>query len=266
MIIYPILCASSATLTKLSMAANGDVLMKLAGIELPFLHNLALSISRENEMSRVNAAAFIAAQRAVKTLRVSGKVGPLPVGTLPNLQELDASIELVKQLVPGRPVEEIYIISHKGNDQDWYWEETAKSTAVVRKLYLGAAILDIAMAEKMVTRLPFVEKMRLAVHGDVRWFLSLYTVDSFFPFQTLLNIIEVLTSLKRLTQLKIDLFRDNSKVCVNRDIISAIATNLRKANSYFSTIEIWDRWKHIAFVWNEVLGVFQHDAESESVL
>jgi hypothetical protein len=174
----PMLRASSATLTTLSIEVNGDVLMVLAGIELPLLHNLALSLVRENEMSGVGAADFIAAQRAVKKLYVSWDIGPLPLGTLPNLQELDASIDWVKQLVPGRPVEQIVIRpSRTGNNQDWCWEEIAKSTAVVRKLYLdrgvGNRILNIGMVEQMVTKFPFLEILGLSLHDDVRWLLLL---------------------------------------------------------------------------------------------
>jgi hypothetical protein len=181
----PLLRASSATLTTLSIWANGDVLMALAGIELPLLCNLTLYEVRGNEMSGVSAADFIAAQWAIEKLYVHGEVGPLPPGTLPNLQELDASIEWVKQLVPGRPVEEITIRpSQTGNDHDWCWEEIAKSTAVVRKLYLDAGvvngILNVGMVEKTVTKFPFLEILGLSLHDDVRWFLSLLHFDSFF--------------------------------------------------------------------------------------
>jgi hypothetical protein len=259
----PMLCASSATLTTLSIEVNGDVLMVLAGIELPLLHSLALSIVRENEMSGVGAADFIAAQRTVKKLYVGWDVGPLPPGTLPNLRELDASIELVKQLVPGRPVEEIVIRPYRtGNDQDWCWEEIAKSTAVVRKLYLdheaGNGILNIGMVSQMVTRFPFLEILGLPLHGDVRWLLSLLHFDSFLLLQTLLDIVEVLTSLKHLMQLRITLHYRNSKEGINRDITSAIAANLRKANSCFSTIRIreMDGCRITVFAWDEEFGVF----------
>jgi hypothetical protein len=259
----PMLCASSATLTTLSIQVKGDVLMVLGGIELPLLHNLSLSLVRENEMSGVGAADFIAAQRAVKKLYVGWDVGPLPPGTLPNLQELDASIDLVKQLVPGRPVEEITIYpSLTGNNEDWWWEEIVKSTAVVRKLYLdagvGNGILNIGMVEQMVTRFPFLEILGLSLHDDVRWLLSLLHFDSFFLLQTLLDIVEVLTSLKHLMQLRITLYGRNSEIRVNRDITSAIATNLRKGNSCFSTIVIWemDRCRNTDFAWSEEFGVF----------
>jgi hypothetical protein len=174
----PMLCASSATLTTLSIEVMGDVLMALASIELPLLHALSLSLVQENEISGVGAADFIAAQRAVKKLYVSWDVGPLPPGTLPNLRELEASIDLVKQLVPGRPVEGIAIFpSLTGNDQDWWWEEIAKSTAVVRKLYLDRGvrngILNIGMVEQMVTKFPFLEILGLSLHDDVRWLLLL---------------------------------------------------------------------------------------------
>ena len=45
-VFHQMLCASVATLTKLSMVISGDELRKLAGIDLPFLHHLTLSITR----------------------------------------------------------------------------------------------------------------------------------------------------------------------------------------------------------------------------
>jgi hypothetical protein len=74
------LCASSAALTTLSIEVNGDVLMALAGIELPLLHDLALSIVQENGMSGVGAADFIAVQRTVKKLYVGWDVRSTAVG------------------------------------------------------------------------------------------------------------------------------------------------------------------------------------------
>jgi hypothetical protein len=59
-------------------------------------------------------------------------------------------------------------------------------------------------------------------------------------------------------QLRITLYGRNSEVMVNRDITDAIATNLRKANSCFSTIEIMepDWGENTVFAWNEEFGVF----------
>ena len=169
-VFHQMLCASAATLTKLSMVISGDELRKLAGIDLPFLHGLTFSVTRrrENDISSTGVAAFITAQRTVRKLYVNGEVGPLPPGALPNLQELNASIELVKQLVHGRPVEAIDITSSPENGQDWCREEIAKSTAVVRRrLFLKTAILDTAMVDQMVTILPSLERLSLVVPEDV---------------------------------------------------------------------------------------------------
>ena len=65
---HPMLCASAATLTELSMVTNGDRLMKLVGIDLPFLHNLTMFIHSENEVSAMNTSAFITAQRMIRKL------------------------------------------------------------------------------------------------------------------------------------------------------------------------------------------------------
>ena len=45
-VFHQMLCASAATLTKLSMVISGDELRKIAGIDLPFLHDPTLSITR----------------------------------------------------------------------------------------------------------------------------------------------------------------------------------------------------------------------------
>ena len=45
-VFHQMLCASAATLTKLSMVISRDELRKLAGIGLPFLHDLTLCITR----------------------------------------------------------------------------------------------------------------------------------------------------------------------------------------------------------------------------
>ena len=46
------LCASAATLTKRSIVISGDELRKLADIDLPFLHDLTLSITRRRTRER----------------------------------------------------------------------------------------------------------------------------------------------------------------------------------------------------------------------
>ena len=163
------LCASAATLTKLSMVISGDELRKLAGIDLFFLHDLTLSITRrrESEIPSMGVAAFITMQSTVRKLYVNGEVSPLPPGALPNLHKLNAPIGLVKQLVPGQPVEAIDITSSPENGQDWCREEIAKSTAVVRKLFLKTTILDTAMVDQIVTILPSLERLSLLVPEDV---------------------------------------------------------------------------------------------------
>jgi hypothetical protein len=59
-------------------------------------------------------------------------------------------------------------------------------------------------------------------------------------------------------QLRITLYCRNSKESINRDITRAIATNLRKANSCFSTIEMREmtRCRITVFAWNEEFSVF----------
>ena len=164
--------ASATTLTGLNVKVDGDGLMKLADIDLPFLHELVLFITTENEDSRTSAAAFITAQRAIRKLDLRGKIHPLPQippDALTNLQVLNASTELVDQLVPGRPVEAIEVSSSHGCHQDWFGEEVARSTARVRKLrvHLNTAILDTRMVKRMVTILPFLESLWLPVFDDV---------------------------------------------------------------------------------------------------
>ena len=68
----------------------------------------------------MSVAAFTTAQRTIKVLDLRREIEPLPLlpDVLPNLQELHASSEQVKQLVPGRPVEAIYITCPRYNDQD----------------------------------------------------------------------------------------------------------------------------------------------------
>jgi hypothetical protein len=164
--------ASAATLTRLNMSANGDGIMKLADINLPFLHDFTLLIATENAVCRTSAAAFLTAQRAIRELDLRGKFypfPPIPPNALPNLRELRASTELVNQLVPGRPVETIEVKYTQGSDQDWLKEEVAQSTARVRNLrvYLSTAILDTRMAKRMVAILPFLESLWLPVSESV---------------------------------------------------------------------------------------------------
>jgi len=172
--------ASATTLIGLNIQANGGGLMELADINLPFLHNLTLSITIETEVSRPSAGAFLIAQRAIRKLVLRGKVGPLPPippNALLNLRELIASPELVNQLVPGRPVEAIEVtFPHQGcfaprRDPDWFGEEVRESIARVRRLrvHLNTPILDTRMVKRMVTFLPFLVNLWLPVFGDVSW-------------------------------------------------------------------------------------------------
>jgi len=163
--------ASVTTITGLKIEAREDGIMKLADINLPFLHDLTLMICDD---SRTSAAAFLTAQRAIRKLDLSGTVRPfpkIPPNALPNLRELKASTELVNQLVPGRPVEAIEVGDAQGHDQDWFGEEVAQSTVRVRKLRVhleDTAIRDTRMVKRMVTILPFLESLWLPVlPGDV---------------------------------------------------------------------------------------------------
>jgi len=168
----PLFLASATTLTRLNVRADGDGLMKLVDIDLPFLHDLTLLITRETEVSRTSSAAFITAQRTIRKLDLRGKVRPLPplsLDALPDLRELNASTELVNQLVPGRPVEAIEVSTSQGCVEDWFGEEVARSTARVRKLrvHLNTPILDTRMAKRMVMILPSLESLWLSVFDDV---------------------------------------------------------------------------------------------------
>lgn len=254
--------ASATTLTGLDMRADEDGLMKLADIDLPFLHDLTLLITKENEVSRTSAAAFITAQRTIRKLDLRGKVRPLPPipsDALPDLRELNATTELVNQLVPGRPVEAIEVSSSTVCGQYWFGEEVARSTAQVRKLrvHLNTAILDTRMVKRMVTILPSLESLWLPVFDDVsRHFIRL---PRLILLQALLDVVEVLTSLKCLNNLRFNLFR--REIWLHHDV-NSIATKLRNANSCFSYLEIREGgasgWKNIASVWNEVFGAFHH--------
>jgi hypothetical protein len=167
---YRSMChACATTLTRLSMRVDGDGLMKLVDINLPFLEDLNLWITLGNKVSEKNAAAFLTAQRAIRKLNLRGKVSPIPPDALPNLQELKTSSELVNQLVPGRPVEAIEVSSSQGCDQDWLGEEVVRSTARVRSLrvYLSTAILDTRMVKRMVKILPSLESLWLPVFDSV---------------------------------------------------------------------------------------------------
>lgn len=80
-----------------------------------------------------------------------------------------------------------------------------------------------------------------------------------FSFKALLDVVEVLTSLNHLNNLRFNLFR--REIWSNHNA-NGIATKLRNANSSFSYLEIREvgasGWKNSAAVWNEVFGVFYH--------
>jgi hypothetical protein len=261
--------ASSTTLTKLTVTTEGDGLAKLADIRLPFLRDLTLFIHpfirTGNAVPGAGAVAFIIAQRTIQKLDFRGTVSPLPPipsDALPDLRELNATTKLVNQIVPGRPVEAIEVSNSQRGDQDWFGEEVARSTARVRKLrvHLSTPILDTRMVKRMVTILPFLENLRLPVFDHVRGRLALS--PRLILLQALLDVLQVLTSLKYLKHLRISLgCRGYAWVNYNIDV-NGIATKLRKANSCFSFIEIRERgesgWKDTASVWNEAFGVFHY--------
>jgi len=183
--------ASAATLTGLDILAEGDELMELVDIDLPFLHDLTLSITDRNEGSRTSAAAFITAQRAIRKLILTGStlpLPPIPPNALPNLRGLGASSEQVRQLVPGRPVEAIKVTFSRPCDQDWFGEELGGSTSRVRMLRLNplTTILDTRMVKRMVTVLPSLERLWLPMFSDVSWpFRSItQTPAAHFPSDT----------------------------------------------------------------------------------
>jgi hypothetical protein len=164
--------ASAATLTRLSMSVNGDGIMKLADINLPFLHDLILLVATENAVSKTSAAAFLTAQRAIRKLNLRSRVypfPPIPPNALPDLRELRASAELVNQLVPGRPVKAIEVIYTQGCDQDWLGEGAALSTAPVQNLrvYLNPGIFNTPIVRRMAAILPSLASLSLPVLESV---------------------------------------------------------------------------------------------------
>ena len=91
--------------------------------------------------------------------------------------------------------------------------------------------------------------------------LDYLTLPAHF-IQTVLNVVEVLTSLKCLKDLHFDLFRRRAWVERNAN---CIATKPRNANSSFSYLEVRESragyWKNTICIWNEAFGVF-HQMES----
>ena len=249
---------SATTLTKLDVVVEGDGLVALADIDLPFLHEVTLNMRVDNEATKASYSAFLAAHRTIRELRLTSTYCPilaLPPDALPGLRVLDAPTELVNQLVPGRPVEAITVRGK--SEQDWFGEEVGRSTVRVRELLVHryATVSDTKMVKRMVTILPSLESVAFAVANDVS--SPFARPPSLIRLQAVLKVVEVLTSLKCLTHLHLGLF--DREVRVNHDI-NALATKLRKANSCFSCIEIWEdstrRRRHTISVWNEVLGVF----------
>jgi len=175
---------SATTITGLRIEGGGDGLMKLADVDLPFLHDLILIID-----SRTSAAAFLTAQRAIRKLDLSGTLRAfltIPPNALPNLRELKAPTALVNQLVPGRPVEAIEVRASHVYPQDWFGEAVGQSTVRVRKLRVDLflpAKPDTRMLKRMVTILPFLESLWLPVwFGDVSDpFARLPCLDGSFP-------------------------------------------------------------------------------------
>ena len=164
--------ASATILTELEIALDEGVLMKLAYINLPSLHDFILYICAENEVSRTSAAAFLTAQRTIRKLVLKGKISPfpaLPPDALPDLREVSSSTELVNRLVPGRPLEVIKVGPSPGDGQGWPGEEVGRSTARVRELQLRLNIptFDIRVVKRIVTVFPFLESLWLFVLDNV---------------------------------------------------------------------------------------------------
>src|SRR5258706_396799 len=113
------------------------------------------------------------------------------------------------------------------------------------------------MVKRMVAILPSLESLWLSVFDDVSDHFT--QLPRLILLQTLLDVVEVLTSLKYLKDLRFSLFR--RKIWVNHNV-NGIATKLRNANSSFSYLEIREGgasgWKNSVSVWNEVFGVFYH--------
>jgi hypothetical protein len=163
--------ASATTLTGLYMRVDGDGIIKLTDINLPFLHDLTLLIAPENEVSRTRVAAFLTTQRTIRKLDLRGIIRsfpPIPPNALPNLRELKASTELVNRLVPGRPVKVIEVSYTQRHDQNWLGEEVAQSTARVRNLrvHFSTVLLDTRMVKRIMI-LPSLESLWLPVFDYV---------------------------------------------------------------------------------------------------
>jgi hypothetical protein len=179
---YRAMChACATTLTGLSMRIDGNLIMELAEVSLPFLQDLTLLITLENEVSRTNAAAFLAVHRTVRKLDLRGKFFLIPPNALPNLRELKSSAELVNQLVPRRPVEVIEVTIPHWGDQYWLGEEVGQSTARVRNLRVYSnGILDTRLVKRLVKTLPSLESLFLPVFDSVSG-LSLDYLGGSFP-------------------------------------------------------------------------------------
>ena len=176
--------ASAATLTELNVRANGDGLRHLVNIDLPCLHTFLLFITVDSELARASAAAFITVQRTIQVLDLNQKVcplPPLPPSALPDLRELHGPTQLVNQLVPGRPVEVIYLNPSQESGRDWFGEEVTRSTTRVRRLrvHLKDTILKTPMVKRMVTITPYLESLWLSVLADVSSPFAYDHLDSF---------------------------------------------------------------------------------------
>jgi len=77
------LCAPVTTLTELSIVTNGGGIMTLAGIGLPFLHNLTLSIQPEKRGFQGEHSCVHYCAKDGQEALFEGKFSSLPPGSLP---------------------------------------------------------------------------------------------------------------------------------------------------------------------------------------
>ena len=161
-----VLRASASTLQELHVCAADEVrLTEEERIDLPVLRVLYLAIKDGRD-----APAFITPNKTITKLGLIGledwpSPSHLQSSVLPHLRELIAPLQVVNQLVPGRPVEAIEVtrFNRFPDGENWVGEKLGQ----VRKLQLHAP-LSPRMAEQIETRFPSLESLWVKVFDRVR--------------------------------------------------------------------------------------------------
>lgn len=177
--------ASATTLTELLISTPANGLMALADIDLPALHSLNLFILLPKKKgSHIALAAFLTPRRTIKKFELNrGAFLPsLPLSALPNLREVVVPLNVVKKLVPGRPVEVIEV-SDSPVDEDWIGEEFAQSTARVRTFRIDSPELLPKMVRRIGTSFPYLESLQLTVFRSVSGVFAPYRYLGSFPLR-----------------------------------------------------------------------------------